>query len=302
MPRICYIDHKFRPVSRQRIINANEIIAEYAEQGYSLTLRQLYYQFVARDLLANSQQNYKALGDTICKGREAGLIDWSAIEDRTRNLQANSHWDNPNDIVASCAECFALDKWQSQAIRPEVWVEKEALVGVIAGCCEDLDVAYFACKGYTSASEMWRAAQRLQRYISLDGQRAIIFHLGDHDPSGIDMTRDIQERLSLFSGHHIEVNRIALNMDQIEELNPPPNPAKPTDARYMDYLEQYGAECWELDALDPPTMCNLIEDAVLSVRDKDEWDAAYKEEQTHREDLALAADRWENAIAYLKRT
>ena len=89
MPKIQYINHTFRRESQQRIDDVNDIIAEYAASGYILTLRQAYYQLVARGLLGNSQKNYKTLGNVVCKAREAGLIDWNAIEDRTRNLQAN---------------------------------------------------------------------------------------------------------------------------------------------------------------------------------------------------------------------
>lgn len=177
MPKIAYYNHTFRHETQLRIMQADDIIAEYQEAGYKLTLRQLYYQFVARDLMANSDRNYKKLGDTISRAREAGLIDWNAIEDRTRNLQANAHWDHPTEIVGACASQFQLDKWEHQPHRVEVWIEKDALVGVIERVCKRLDVAYFSCRGYTSASEMWRAGRRLARYASA-GQEPIVLHLG----------------------------------------------------------------------------------------------------------------------------
>ena len=299
MPKICYINHRFREDTKVRIAQANIIIDEYQEAGYKLTLRQLYYQFVARDMLANNDKNYKKLGDAVSKGREAGLIDWNAIEDRTRNLCSNNHWDNPTDIIEACASQFQIDKWADQKYRVEVWIEKDALVGVIERACRDLDVSWFSCRGYTSASEMWRAGQRLARHAH-NGQIPVVLHLGDHDPSGIDMTRDIRERLSLFSRRHIKVDRIALNMDQIRELNPPPNPAKPSDGRYDKYVEEYGYECWELDALDPPVMEALVQDHVLAYRDDDLWNSAQEVEQEHRADLSLVAEDWEVAVSHLR--
>ncbi len=108
--------------------------------------------------------------------------------------------------------------------------------------CEELDVPYFSCRGYTSQSEMWAAAQRLLGYIwAKQRQHVTILHFGDHDPSGIDMTRDIRERLSLFcGGEGFAVRRIALNMDQVRQYDPPPNPAKLTDTRVDAYLRKYG--------------------------------------------------------------
>src|ERR1700722_6974774 len=110
------------------------------------------------------------------------------------------------------------------------------------------------------------------------GQRPIVFHLGDHDPSGIDMTRDNYDRLSMFAGAPVQVVRRALNMPQVEEYDPPPNPAKLTDSRARDYIDKYGDECWELDALDPAMLRDLIRDAVLRIRDREKWDAALAQE------------------------
>ena len=269
MPNVEYVTKRFSKLSLSMITKANEIIESYAKQGYDLTLRQLYYQFVARDLIANQQKEYKNLGSVVNDGRLAGLIDWNSIVDRTRNVRSNSHWDQPREIVESAAEQYKVDRWQNQAHRIEVWIEKDALVGVIAGVCDGLDVAYFSCRGYTSQSEMWRAAQRLRSYERAD-QQPIIIHLGDHDPSGIDMTRDIQDRLNLFKSN-VEVHRIALNMDQVDEHKPPPNPAKVTDSRAGGYIREYGRESWELDALDPATLEKLITEKIAGYLNTRRW-------------------------------
>jgi hypothetical protein len=262
-----FIEKNFADASRLVIIQANEIIDAYRAQGYVLTLRQLYYQFVARDLIANTQQSYKRLGSIVNDARLAGLIDWDAIEDRTRNLEQNAHWSSPADGIQALRNQYRIDMWSNQERRVEVWIEKEALIGVIEPVCKELDVAYFACRGYVSQSEQWRAYRRHQGQ-----QDTVILHLGDHDPSGIDMTRDNQDRLTLMGGHGpSEVVRIALNMDQVEEFNPPPNPAKTTDSRFEGYVVQYGEESWELDALEPQFMDRLIREHVSEYRDDDLW-------------------------------
>jgi hypothetical protein len=294
MPKIKYIDKRFNRSSRELIDRANAIVEDYQRDGYDLTLRQLYYQFVARGWIANEEKEYKRLGAIITDARLAGLIDWEAITDRTRNLRSNPHWASPAALVESAAGWFALDKWADQPNRPEVWIEKDALVGILEQVCEPLDVAYFSCRGYTSASEVWAAAGRLDRYIRR-GQHPIVIHLGDHDPSGIDMSRDIQDRFKTF-GVDVEFRRLALNMDQVRTHRPPPNPAKKTDARFESYQELYGDESWELDALDPITLTGLIRDAVLSVRDDRRWSRAVAREAKAKAQLTRVAEHWESVV------
>lgn len=303
MPKICYEKKKFQGKSLEAITQANTIIGGYAAQGFDLTLRQLYYQFVARDLIPNNLKEYKRLSTIINDARYAGLIDWLHITDRTRSLRSNSHWDEPEDIITSAASSFATDKWATQEYRPEVWIEKDALVGVIEGVCKKMDVSYFSCRGYTSASEMWVAARRLVRYLE-NGQVPVVIHLGDHDPSGMDMSRDIFDRLELFvkaEGYDpADVQRIALNMNQIEMYRPPPNFAKLTDTRASAYIKRYGQNSWELDALEPTVLAGLIEDTVMAYRDDRLWQEAVTLEEQHRENLRDAAKRWGDVKRYLK--
>jgi hypothetical protein len=299
MPKICYRKKRFNTDRLDKIEKANAIIAEYAAQGFELTLRQLYYQFVSRDLIANNQREYKNLGDIINDARLAGLIDWEAIVDRTRNLQALANWESPSDIIRACASQYRIDKWAEQHYRVECWIEKDALVGVIEGVCNELDIDYFSCRGYTSQSEMWSAAMRLQRYRD-NGQLPLVLHLGDHDPSGKDMTRDITDRLNEFSGGDVEIKRLALNMPQVEQYNPPPNPAKITDSRAEGYIAEFGTESWELDALEPAVIAQLIRDAVFAVRNVDLWEAAVADEAQQKEQLGKVSAKWNTIIEELE--
>jgi hypothetical protein len=297
MPKIKYQDIAFTAKSLEVIGQANKIIAQYAAQGFDLTLRQLYYQFVSRDLIANRQSEYKRLGSIVNDARLAGLIDWATIVDRTRELVSVSHWDDPSAIVNACAESFRVDKWENQEFRPEVWIEKDALVGVIEGVCTAWDVPFFSCRGYTSQSEMWAGAMRLRSYQRA-GQKPYIIHLGDHDPSGKDMSRDIRERMAFF-GVDLKFQRIALNMDQVEQYSPPPNPAKITDSRAEGYIAEFGAESWELDALEPTVLAALIRDAIDEVRDEAQWSEDKEREDKGRGDLAFASKMWTSVEDYL---
>lgn len=288
--KICYQEKRFGALALKKIEIANQIIEEYSAQGFDLTLRQLYYQFVSRDIIPNSQKEYKNLGSVINDARLAGLIDWDAIIDRTRELRKNSHWESPHEIVETAAQQFQVDKWVGQEYRVEVWIEKDALVGIIDGICRKLDVPYFSCRGYTSQSEMHEAAKRLERWYENYDQKILIVHLGDHDPSGKDMSRDIQDRMNLFNGHDmVQVERIALNMDQVRKYNPPPNPAKITDSRAHAYIQEYGNKSWELDALDPKVIAGLITRTVNEYRDEAKFEKRLKLEDKHKRSLLKAA-------------
>lgn len=332
MPNIRYEKWTPRPKAWDMISKADRICQEYAAAGYDLTLRQLYYQFVARGYIANNDREYKNLGEIVNRARLAGYLDWDYITDRTRNLRSIGHFNDPGHIMEAAANSYRLDKWEGQPFRVEVWVEKEALAGVVAQAANRLDVPYFSCRGYVSQSEQWGAAQRLGRYIE-QGQGVIILHLGDHDPSGIDMTRDIRERIEKFVATdwyqrraprlHREpeanfgalfgdmrdyldgrepftVNRIALNMDQVNEYDPPPNPAKLTDSRVGAYIEAYGDESWELDALPPDVLDALITSEIEETLDRVRYDAIEAREDEERALIGEASDRWDEVVDFLR--
>lgn len=299
MPRIAYFEPKLTPGSLAVVQQTNTIIAEYQALGFKLTLRQLYYQFVARDLLPNRVREYKRLGRIVNDGRLMGLIDWDAIEDRGRNLKRSPAWASPEAIVKACAEQFQLDPWEHQGERCEVWIEKEALIGVIEGVCLDLRVPHFACKGYVSQSEVWDAGRNRIRRYARGRKPTTIFHLGDHDPSGIDMTRDLSERLSLFAEAPVRIVRLALNFDQVEQYEPPPNPAKMTDSRFNGYADLYGDQSWELDALKPNLIADLIREHVEGLIDPALWQEAMDEEQTALTTLEAIAGHWDEVQEFL---
>lgn len=332
--KICYQSKNFSGTSLAVITKANEIIEDYESQGYDLTLRQLYYRFVSLGLIPNKDTEYKKLGSIINDARLAGLIDWDRITDRTRNLRKNAHWESPKDIIAACAEQFRHNKWKNQKHYVEVWVEKDALVGILEAACEPLDVPYFSCRGYTSQSEMWGASQRLLEQVRM-GKEVHIIHLGDHDPSGVDMSRDVEDRIKMFLEHHLlrdhmkkdkankiqdeedveqwtsrtgykpahelfTLNRIALNMDQVREYDPPPNPAKLTDSRSNRYVDTHGDESWELDALEPSVLTGLIRGAVLELRSLPSWKIAEAAEDKEKKQLARCAEKWDVVVQAIK--
>lgn len=293
MSKICYVAKKFTTAHRRIVNLANQILDEYTAQGFPyMTLRQLYYRFVARDIFPNNLKSYNYLKNIVGDARLAGLIDWNYLEDRTRNLATLQHFRGPQDALDKLTRWYHVDMWANQEWRPEVWIEKDALVGVIQDVCEENDVPYFSCRGYTSLSEMWRASNRLTRWVE-GRQNPFIIHLGDHDPSGIDMSRDIYERLHETFMANCEFVRVALTMDQVNEYKPPPNPAKITDSRYKTYVAEYGDESWELDSLEPLKFRQLIELELDKLRNQNQWDQDSKEKARVKKQLTEVATDWE---------
>lgn len=331
----CFISKRFGRVAEDLIARTERIFTSYEAQGYDLTLRQLYYVFIAKDLFPaswidraynlrngldpdtkNTEKNYKNFGGLISDARLAGLLDWEMIDDRGRTVTSNPHWENPRVFIDSVAPQFQFDKWADQENYVEVMVEKQALEGVLEPLCRELDIKFSSNKGYSSSSAMFKAGKRLKRAMG-DAKKAHMIYLGDHDPSGIDMTRDVEERLNLFSDavsadglqrikdmgediptlieagelDGVTVHRVALNMDQVEALKLPKNPAKITDSRAADYISKFGPSSWELDAIEPQALAKLVRDKVHDLRDSDIWGAAIKRETAMRNELLALAKK-----------
>ncbi|EKF5406013.1 hypothetical protein OZQ55_000376 [Listeria monocytogenes] len=295
MSKIVYKEMRFRADSLALIEKVNQIIKEYHRQGYELTLRQVYYQLVANGIIENKERSYKNLGSLISNARLAGLIDWNAIVDRTRSLRGFNYETSPEDAIERLSQRYGTDPWAGQKNHVEVWVEKDALVDIVGQASNKLNVDYFSCRGYVSQSAMFRSARRLADW-QLAGKDITILHLGDHDPSGIDMSRDIEERLATF-GIFPDVKRIALNMDQVDEYTPVPNPTKLSDSRAADYISQFGYESWELDALQPRIIDDLISGHINPLIDWDLMESVKEECEEERRQLETVSYHWANIIA-----
>lgn len=282
------------------IDQANAIMEEYAAMGITMTLRMLHYQFVSRLLFANTLKNYKRLGHALKVGRRMGLVDWKYLEDSIRSLDEHPTWTDPQDALSTIAGWYQEDIWSEQEYAPELWIEKYALGVVLNPTCRELRTPLFACRGYVSASAQYDASKRFQQHIA-DGRTPIVFYLGDHDPSGLDMTRDNREVIELLTGEAIEVRRLGLNWDQIEQYNPPPNPAKMRDSRYGGYVRRFGRECWELDALPPNVLIDLVTNAIRPLIDTHIWQASLDREAANRDKLELIRDRYAEIIEQLER-
>jgi hypothetical protein len=288
-------DIKFKPESLDRIEKCNEIIEDYQAQGLRLTLRQLYYQLVTKNLIPNLERSYKNLSTLVTDARMAGLMDWEAIEDRVRQPRVVQDFKDIEELVRVALNAYRLPRWQGQDNYVELWVEKDALAGVLQPIAREYHITLMVNRGYSSASAMYESAKRFVENCGEESEddlrkSAHLLYLGDHDPSGEDMVRDVRDRLALF-GAELHVKKVALTMPQVRKYKPPPNPAKITDPRAAAYIEEHGNHSWEVDALPPNVLAQVIKKELDALVDKDLMDDIITREDDDKDRLRLAAKK-----------
>ncbi len=271
------------PQNCKKLDTINDIIEEYQAQGYKLTLRQLYYQLVSRDIIPNEQKEYAKLSTLLTKGRMGGHVDWDSIEDRIRVPHIPYSVDSIEDALSDTISQYRLDRMEGQKVYIELWVEKDALSGVLKRITEEYHIHLMVNRGYSSCSAMYDAYNRISIQENA-GKKCVILYLGDHDPSGLDMVRDIRDRLHEF-GVSPEVNQIGLTYEQIELYKPPPNPAKVSDPRAGDYIANFGNTSWEVDALTPQVLHELVKKFVEERIDMDMYNDQIAQEEEDKEKL-----------------
>lgn len=253
-------DQKITAYRASLIGEANEILEEYKEQGYRLTLRQLYYQLVARGLISNEVREYSKLSKTLVIGRMNGLIDWNVIEDRLRTPYLTYSVDSIHEAMQDTINYYKLDRQEGQFFHIELWTEKDAVSNILKKSSQYFHIRLLVNRGYSSCSAMYEAYRRMTQVE----KPIFIIYIGDFDPSGLDMIRDINDRLDEFGVKDFNVLHIALTMDQIEKYRPPPNPAKITDPRANWYISEHGDKSWELDALKPDILHEITQNSILA--------------------------------------
>jgi hypothetical protein len=287
----CFKETKFAPQALAMIQRADHIINEYQQQGLRMTVRQLYYQFVTRNWIVNSEKAYKGLTDLVSKARLAGLLDWEAIEDRGREALEAAEYPDLASALKRARDGFRLHRWEGQTNYVELWVEKAALAGVLMPIALKYHVTLMVNKGYSSQTAMYESSRRyLRRIRSTDGKAPLVPHLlylGDFDPSGEDMVRDIRERMVMFRCP-VHVKKVALTMKQIQQYNPPPNPAKVSDPRARRYIEEHGDTSWEVDALSPAVLTKIVSKEIFALMDKKLMSAVVRREDEAKAKLDIA--------------
>lgn len=321
--RIKYVDNNGHQgvweTDQQLLLEQIEkIVLSYRHINMKLTNRQLYYQLVAAAIIPNAEATYKRICTFLTDARYGGRIDWHDIEDRGRTPEKHAEWSSVKSLISSAVYSYRLPRWTDQEYYVELYSEKQAMESVLKPVADQFHIYFGANKGYSSASTMYDLAKRLKERIEA-GKKCIVLYCGDHDSSGLDMIRDIRERITEFlikgeeecifniEGEHqdildednvedyFQIVPLALNMEQIKKYNPPPNPAKTTDPRAGWYIKTYGNKSWELDALKPEVLIDIVKKGILTYIDLDKynkWVAIEKEQKQRLKDFgeSLAED------------
>lgn len=274
---------------REKTLKLIDAAAKVLAEHHPMTLRQVYYQLVARHVIDNSRREYQRLSSALVKARQEGIIPWDWLEDRGRAPRTVSMWSGLPDFMDTVRRAYRKDIWDGQDCYTEVWLEKDALSGIFADITEEYGVTLTVGRGYNSWSAYKDAAQRFQEHEE-HGRETAILYFGDFDPSGEDIYRAIGDSLEFFETIPT-IEKVALTMQDVRDYNLPPDFTKATDSRSKAFVERNGDVAVELDALPLPVLQRKLRQAIEANLDLSALGETRREE---REDLKrLATISWE---------
>jgi hypothetical protein len=261
------------------LINAaKEILAAFRP----MTVRQVYYQLVSRQVIKNNRSEYQAVSKALVQARQEGIIPWEWLEDRLRRPRSVGMWDDLADFSEAAVRAYRRDVWATQENYLEVWLEKDALSGIFESILNTYGVTLNVGRGYDGWDSIYHAAMRFGRR-----DNTAILYFGDLDPSGEDMVRSLKERLGFF-GCRPEIIKCALNPDDVKRYTLPPAFTKTTDTRSAAYIKEFGDMAVELDALPADVLETRLKNEVEARLDMAELEEVQKLEQADKATLKAA--------------
>lgn len=273
-----------------RSLETVEAAYEILEAVEPASVRAVCYQLFTRKVIPSMAKNEtNRISRLLREAREAGDIPWSWIVDETREPERISAWENPAKFIEAVRRSYRRDRWTDQPYRVEVWSEKGTIRGTLAPVLDEFGVTFRVMHGYGSATAVYDAAQE----SIADGRVLIAFYLGDWDPSGLAMSYvDLPERISRYGGA-VSLQRVAIEASDTTPALPWfPAADKRKDPRYAWFAENFGAKCWELDALNPVTLRERVATALRATLDLDAWARADVVERAEQESLTSILDAW----------
>jgi hypothetical protein len=248
-------------------------------ETHPMTVRQVYYQLVSRQVIENNRGQYQAVSALLVDARKAGDIPWEWIEDRLRRPRTVGMWEDLADFAEMARITYRRNVWALQPGSVEVWLEKDALSGIFEDTLYDYGVTLNVGRGYDGWDSIHNAAERFG-----DGDGVAVLYFGDFDPSGEDMVRSLRERLAFF-GSSPEIIKCALTGDDVTRYNLPPALAKETDTRRAAFVAVNGDRCVELDALPVAVLRGRLVSEVKARLDLDALMEVKAQEALDRERL-----------------
>ncbi|MCK5018123.1 MAG: hypothetical protein KAS32_13785 [Candidatus Peribacteraceae bacterium] len=250
--------------------------------------------------MTNDTNHYKRVVKAMTVARWGGVVDFESFIDRERSMYGetkddekdlDSEVENAKFQIGAWMRSYHLNRWSNQPNYIEVWIEKKALQGVFETPCAAKSVGLAPCKGYASLTFLNEARERFESAEN-NGKKLIILYFGDYDPSGADIPRSIQANLGKL-GVDVEVERIALNSNQIEELGLPGVPPKSTDSRTANWS---GGDVVECDAVEPMTLAKMCKDAIAAHFNEVLFKELKEKEEEEREKYQAALKEYVNDL------
>lgn len=270
-----------RDESAALLETAYAILAE----GNPMTVRQVYYQLVARQLIPNNRSQYQAVSTLLVDARKNGDVPWEWVEDRNRRPRTVNMWANLDDFILTVRSAYRRDVWQDQSHQVEAWLEKDALSGIFEDALRPYGVTLNVGRGYDGWDSIHNAAERIG-----DGDDTTILYFGDFDPSGEDMFRSLVERLA-FLECEPTIIKCALTLEDIRRYSLPADLAKTTDSRHAAHVAKWGDVSVELDALPPAVLRQRLIDEVVSRLDMPALEATRQQQADDRARLSALLDK-----------
>jgi hypothetical protein len=226
-----------------------------------VTVRQVFYQAVNRGLVPKSEsKGYRVVQRRLCVLREVRCILHGHIVDGTRYVHGHPRHRSLDEFTAYAAGSYRRDYWADSPVRVEVWLEKDALTGVLRPTViDECGLNLYVTRGFASVSYLQEAAEEIEH----DGRPTYVYVLTDFDPSGISIAEKVEEELiGRAPSSDITVERLAVNREQIDRWQLPTRPTKSDDSRAKGFLQVHGTESVELDARPPDALRRLVKEAI----------------------------------------
>ena len=257
------------------------------------TVRAVCYRLFTMGLIPDmSKVSTNKVSRHLVYAREQGIVPWEWVVDETREAERVSTWNNPNEIINAAVRGYRRDYWQDQPVRVEVWSEKGTVRGTVAPVLNEYGVTFRVMHGFASATALNTIAE-----ASNDSDKPLFaLYVGDYDPSGLYMSEiDLPERLNRYGGK-VNLSRIALLRMDTVSLPSFDVETKTKDGRYDWYRTRYGRQCWELDAMPPPTLRERVEAKIRAHILMDRWEHAVAVEKAETESMAAFLQTWKSKL------
>lgn len=258
------------------------------EREQPMTLRSLFYRCVSAGFLSNSQQEYKRLGSVMTRLREARQVPFAWIVDHVRATLKPSSWSGLADFGDTVRRAYRKDLWAGMPHHIEVFVEKDAIAGTIQPVTAEYDVALQVCRGYASLSFVGEIAEQWKEIE----KPVYAYYVGDFDPSGFDIERDLKEKLKRYSGREFYWSRLAVRDEDFALHDLIALPVKASDNRARNFRAAHGDACAEVDALPPTELRARVRSAIEGHIEQDRWEKLQRTERLERQTILDLVGQW----------